>query len=45
MEGNQISTITRFAAPKKSFDGMFKKKKVIDLDKENAMALFGLRGK
>lgn len=47
MEGNQVQTITKFAAPKssKDIDEVFRKKVTIDLDKKEAMDLFGLEDK
>ena len=43
MEGNQVQTITKFAAPK--IGDVFRKKVTIDLDKKEAMELFGLEEK
>ena len=47
MEGNQVGTITKFATPKscKDIDEVFRKKMTIDLDKKEAMDLFGLEEK
>lgn len=47
MEGNQVQTITKFAAPKsiKGIDDVFRKKMTIDLEKKEAMDLFGLEEK